>query len=39
MRRGEEGTRGGCVYGVCVTSDDEVDCSGHFGAKSPADDA
>ena len=33
------GTRRGCVYGVGVAGDDEVNCSGHFGAKSPMDDA
>ena len=33
-----KGTRRWCVCGVGVASDDGVDCSGHFGAKSPTDD-
>jgi hypothetical protein len=37
--RGGEGTHRGCVYSVGVASDDEVDCSSHFGAKPPTYDA
>lgn len=32
-------TRRGCVYGVSVARDDEANCSGHFGTKSPTHDA